>query len=99
VRDPGSFNLQISTATVQEISHKYCHLIELGDRYGYHLVSHVEHLIGKECASSSARAPRSPRMNKMKEYQMALGTKDNTCGAVNEARQLLDEPHQKPETH
>jgi hypothetical protein len=38
-------------------------------------------------------------MNKMKEYQMALGTKDNTCGAVNEARQLLDEPHQKPETH
>jgi hypothetical protein len=35
----------------------------------------------------------------MKGYQMALDTKDNTHGAVNDARQLLDEPFKKPETH
>jgi 5-methylcytosine-specific restriction endonuclease McrA len=54
VRDTGSFNLQISTATVEGINHKHCHLIQIGDGYGYHLVSHFQHLIGKERASSPA---------------------------------------------
>ena len=54
VRDTGSFNLQTSKETVEGINHKYCHLIQMGDGYGYHLVSHVEHLIRKERASSSA---------------------------------------------
>jgi hypothetical protein len=54
VRDSGAFNLQTSTATVEGISHKYCHIIQIGDGYGHHLVSHVEHLIRKERASSPA---------------------------------------------
>jgi hypothetical protein len=54
VRDSVSFNLQTSKETVQGISHKHCHINQIGDGYGYHLVSHVEHLIGKERASSSA---------------------------------------------
>jgi 5-methylcytosine-specific restriction endonuclease McrA len=54
VRDTGSFNLKTSTATVEGINHKHCRLIQLGDGYGYHLVSHFQHLIGKERASSSA---------------------------------------------
>ena len=54
VRDSGAFNLQTSKETVEGINHKYCHLIQMGDGYGYHLVSHVQHLNGKERASSSA---------------------------------------------
>jgi hypothetical protein len=54
VRDTGSFNLKTSTATVEGINRKYCHRIQMGDGYGYHLVSHVQHLIRKERASSSA---------------------------------------------
>ena len=54
LRDTGSFNLKTSTATVEGINHKHCRLIQLGDGYGYHLVSHFQHLIGKERASSSA---------------------------------------------
>jgi hypothetical protein len=54
VRDSGSFNLQTSKATVEGINHKYCHRIQMGHGYGYHLVSHVQHLIGKESASSRA---------------------------------------------
>ena len=54
VRETGSFNLKASTATVEGISHRYCRLIQLGDGYGDHLVSHFQHFIGKERASSSA---------------------------------------------
>jgi hypothetical protein len=54
VRETGSFNLKTSTATVEGISHKHCCLIQLGDGYGYHLVSHFQHFIGKERASSTA---------------------------------------------
>jgi 5-methylcytosine-specific restriction endonuclease McrA len=54
VRDSGSFNLKTSTATVEGINHKYCHRIQRSDGYGYHLVSHSQHLIGKERASSPA---------------------------------------------
>jgi hypothetical protein len=54
VRETGSFNLKTSTATVEGISHRYCRLIQLGDGYGDHLVSHFQHFIGKERASSSA---------------------------------------------
>jgi hypothetical protein len=43
VRDTGSFNLKTSTATVEGINHKYCNRIQMGDGYGYHLVSHVQH--------------------------------------------------------
>jgi hypothetical protein len=54
VRDTGSFNLKTSSATVEGINHKYCHRIQIGDGYGYHLVSRSQHLIGKERASSPA---------------------------------------------
>jgi hypothetical protein len=54
VRETGSFNLKTSTATVEGISHKHCRLIQLGDGYGYHLVSHFQHFIGKERACSPA---------------------------------------------
>jgi 5-methylcytosine-specific restriction endonuclease McrA len=54
VRDTGSFNLQISTATVGGINHKHCHLIQMGDGYGHHLVSDFQHFIGKERACSPA---------------------------------------------
>jgi hypothetical protein len=52
--DTGSFYLTTSTATVEGISHKYCRFVQLGDGYGYHLVSHFQHLIGKQRASYSA---------------------------------------------
>jgi hypothetical protein len=51
VRDTGSFNLQTSTAAVEGINHKHCHLTQIGDGYGYHLVSDFQHFIGKERAS------------------------------------------------
>jgi hypothetical protein len=54
LRDTGSFNLKTSTATVEGINHKHSRLIQMGDGYGYHLVSHFQHFIGKERASSPA---------------------------------------------
>jgi hypothetical protein len=54
VRDTGSFNLKTSKATVEGINHKYCPPIQMGYGYDYHLVSHVQHFIGKERASSPA---------------------------------------------
>jgi hypothetical protein len=54
VSDTGSFNLKTSTATVAGINHKYCRMIQLGDGYGYHLVSHFQHFIGKQRACSPA---------------------------------------------
>jgi 5-methylcytosine-specific restriction endonuclease McrA len=53
VRETGSFNLKTSTATVEGISHKHCCLIQLGDGYGYHLVSHFQHFI--PCSPLEAR--------------------------------------------
>jgi 5-methylcytosine-specific restriction endonuclease McrA len=54
VRETGSLNLKTSTATVEGINHNHCRLIQRGDGYGYHLVSHFQHFIGKERASSPA---------------------------------------------
>jgi hypothetical protein len=33
-RETGSLNLKTSTATVEGINHKHCHLIQRGDGYG-----------------------------------------------------------------
>ena len=35
----------------------------------------------------------------VKEYQMAVQTEDNTRGALDKARELLQKPSERPETH
>jgi hypothetical protein len=54
VRVSGSFILKTSTATVQGINRKNSHRIQMGNGECYHPVSPVQHLIGKERASSPA---------------------------------------------
>jgi hypothetical protein len=63
LRDTGSFNLKTSTATVESINHKHCRLIQMGDGYGYHLVSPVQHLNRKGTRLLPGLTAGAPRMN------------------------------------
>ena len=54
VGDSGTFNLKPSTATVEGINHKYCHRIQMGGGCGNRPISHFQHRIGKEPATSPA---------------------------------------------
>lgn len=43
VTDSGSLNFQAAIATIEAISHRHCHLIQMRDGYGYRLVSHFQY--------------------------------------------------------